>query len=171
MPTFLLPVLIVVHVTLAIALFVPSLLLPFAPRRRRSSDPETGPGRIVRALGWLQAKGTLPLGIGLGLTGLGLVAIIGVSLLGQPWLLVALAIYAVDLGLAFFVQRPAVQRLAEGRPESDPAGAAAAVDVGRSTYDARAAMAGARRQRYMSYLMAGLIGTIGLLMSTKPALW
>lgn len=160
MPAFVVPILIVVHVTLAIALFVPSLLLPFAPQRRRRSDGSTRPGRVVRALGWLQSNGTLPLGIGLGLTGAGLVAVLGVSLLGQPWLLVALAIYAIDLGLAFFVQRPAVRRL--GGNEGV---------VARSTYDDRAVVAGARRQRYMSYLMAGLIGTIGFLMSTKPALW
>ena len=29
----------------------------------------------------------------------------------------------------------------------------------------------ARRQRYISYVMAGLVGTIGFLMSTKPELW
>jgi hypothetical protein len=162
MPGLLLPILIVVHVTLAIALFVPSLLLPFASRRRsRGGSPESGPtpGRAVRALGWLQAKGTMPLGIGLGLSGLGLVAVLGVAVLRQPWLLVALAIYAIDLGLAYFVQRPAVRRLATAGPS------------GTSTYDDRAVAAGGRRQRYMSYLMAGLIGTIGFLMSTKPALW
>lgn len=159
MPGLLLPALIVVHVTLAIALFVPSLLLPFTPRRRRASGSAAGSGRVVRALAWLQARGTLPLGIGLGVTGLGLIGILGLSLLGQPWLLVALAIYAIDLGLAFFIQRPAVRRL--GPPPV----------TGRSTYDDRAVIAGVRRQRYMSYLMAGLIGTIGFLMSTKPALW
>jgi len=29
----------------------------------------------------------------------------------------------------------------------------------------------AKRQRYVSYLMAGLVGTIGFLMSSKPVLW
>jgi hypothetical protein len=29
----------------------------------------------------------------------------------------------------------------------------------------------AKRQRYVSYLMAGLVGTIGFLMSTKPQIW
>jgi cytochrome c biogenesis protein CcdA len=159
MPAFVLPILIVTHVTLAIALFVPSLLLPFTQRRRVRSGQSDAPGRFVRTLGWLQAKGSLPLGIGLGLSGLGLVAILGAAVLRQPWLLVALGIYAIDLGLAYFVQRPAVKRLA---------GESVA---GGSTYDDRAVTARGRRQRYLSYLMAGLIGTIGLLMSTKPALW
>ena len=29
----------------------------------------------------------------------------------------------------------------------------------------------AKRQRYVSYLMAGLVGVIGFLMSSKPVLW
>ena len=159
MPALLLPILIVVHVTLAIALFVPSLLLPFTQRRRSRARSFEASGRLDRGLGWLQAKGSLPLGIGLGLSGLGLVLILGAAVLRQPWLLVALAIYAIDLGLAYFVQRPAVRRLAAEQVANG------------STYEARAASAGGRRQRYLSYLMAGLIGTIGLLMSTKPALW
>jgi hypothetical protein len=32
-------------------------------------------------------------------------------------------------------------------------------------------LARAKRQRYVSYAMAGLVGTIGFLMSTKPTLW
>ncbi len=158
MPTALLPLLIVLHVTLALGLFVPSLLLPFALRPRlwggRESLPEQR-GRFVRGLLWIQARGTGWLGLGLALTGIGLVAVLGVSLLSQPWLLVALGIYALDLGLAFFVQRPGFRRLARLRRGSDDG----------------AIVVGARRQRYVSYLMAGLIGTIGFLMSTKPRLW
>jgi len=158
-PLVLVPLLIL-HVALAISLFVPSLLLPFGLRPRAwngrgTAHGDEGRGRLVRGLLWLQANGTLPLGIGLGLTGAGLVLLLGVSLLSQPWLLGALAIYAVDLALAFFIQRPGFHRLAALRRRSDDA----------------AMVASARRQRYLSYLMAGLIGTIGFLMSTKPALW
>src|SRR5262245_65870945 len=112
---------------LAIALFVPSVLLPFALRPkawngRGGTDPgDEGRSRFVRGLLWLQARGTLPLGIGLGLTGAGLVLLLGVSLLAQPWLLVALAIYALDLRLAYFVQRPAFHRPPTLRPRSDGA--------------------------------------------------
>jgi hypothetical protein len=159
-PLVLVP-LLVVHVSLAIALFVPSVLLPFAPRPRAwngrsgTAPTDAGRGRFVRGLLWMQEHGTMPLGIGLGLTGLGLVAFLGVSLLSQPWLLVALAIYALDLALAFFVQRPGFHRLAALRRRPDD----------------RQLAASARRQRYLSYVMAGLIGTIGFLMSTKPVLW
>ena len=41
----------------------------------------------------------------------------------------------------------------------------------KAAADDAAWKARARRQRYVSYLMAGLIGSIGFLMSTKPTLW
>jgi hypothetical protein len=91
-------------------------------------------------------------GIGLAVTGVLLLASFGVTLLAQPWLLVALAIYAVNLGIAFFIQRPNLRAL-----------------VGlRTTWDDLAWKTAARRQRYVSYAMAGLIGLIGYLMSAKP---
>ena len=158
MPTLLIAPLIVVHVALALSLFVPSVLLPFALRPRLWGGAESAPeerGRFIRALLWVQSRGTAPLGLGLAVTGFALVAALGLSLLQQPWLLVALAIYAIDLGIAFFVQRPGFRHLAALRRGSDN----------------QAVVANARRQRYVSYVMAGLIGTIGFLMSTKPVLW
>ena len=108
----------------------------------------------MRALLWAQSHGTVVIGAGLALTGAGLVAILGPSLLAQPWLLVALAVYAANLVIAFFIQRPNLRRLIGIRAAPDD-----------RTWHARA-----RRQRYVSYLMAGLVGAIGFLMSTKPAL-
>ena len=153
MPPVLFPILLVTHIALAIALFVPSLLLPFALRARRAASES--PNRFVRFLLWMQAHGTVVIGIGLALTGIGLLTLLGGQLLGQPWLLVALAIYAGNLALAFFVQRPNLRRLI---------GVKAAADD--EVWKARA-----KRQRYVSYAMAALVGTIGFLMSTKPTLW
>jgi hypothetical protein len=153
-PPILLPLLLVAHIALAISLFVPSLLLPFAFRARRGSlNPERS-GRFVRLLLALQAQGTIWIGVGLAVTGIGLIAFLGTSVLRQPWLLVALAMYALNLGLAYFVQVPRLRSLIGLRNGSDPRWPALA-----------------RRQRYISYVMAGLVGTIGFLMSTKPALW
>ena len=147
------PLLLATHIVLAISLFVPSILLPFALRTRRAAADS--PNRLVRVLLWLQSNGTLVVGIGLALTGIALVTVLGAQLLNQPWLLVALAIYAANLVLAFFVQRPNLRRL-----------------VGiRATSDDRAWVYRARRQRYVSYTIAALTGTIGFLMSTKPQLW
>jgi hypothetical protein len=147
------PLLLVLHIVLAVSLFVPSILLPFALRTRRAAAESSN--RFVRFLLWMQAHGTVVIGVGLAATGVGLVTVLGGQLLGQPWLLVALAIYAANLALAFFVQRPNLRRL-----------------VGiRAAADDRAWLDRAKRQRYVSYAMAGLVGTIGFLMSTKPKLW
>ena len=173
MPPALFPVFLIVHIVLAIGLFVPSLLLPFAFRARRGSIPggtaagvvangvvatgATAPaesGRFVRIMLALQARGTLWIGGGLALTGIGLVASLGVKVVAQPWLLVALAIYALNLVIAYFIQAPRLRRLIGLRSGSDPRWP----DL-------------ARRQRYLSYVMAGLVGTIGFLMTAKPALW
>jgi hypothetical protein len=152
MPTSLFPVLLATHVILAVSLFLPSILLPFALRTRRAAvDSDSG---LVRTLLWSQSHGTLVIGAGLALTGLGLVATLGPALLQQPWLMVALLIYAANLALAFFIQRPNLRRLI---------GITAAADD-------RVWLDRARRQRYVSYLMAGLVGVIGFLMSTKPSL-
>jgi len=152
MPSPLIPILLVTHITLAILLFLPSILLPFALRTRRATVDSDS--RVVRGLLWGQSRGTMIIGAGLALTGLGLVAALGPTLLQQPWLLVALTIYAVNLGLAFFIQRPNLRRL---------------IGV-KATPDDQVWRERAMRQRYVSYLMAGLVGVIGFLMSTKPTL-
>ena len=152
MPSVLVPVLLIAHITLAVGLFLPSILLPFTLRARRAVvDSEHS---FVRSLLWFQSHGTLVIGAGLALTGLGLVATLGSSLLEQPWLRIALLIYALNLVLAFFIQRPNLRRLIGVRAAADDR-----VWLGR-----------ARRQRYVSYLMAALVGLIGFLMSTKPSL-
>jgi hypothetical protein len=153
MLTPLVPVLLVIHVVLAVALLVPSLLLPFALRANRAAVDSESPA--VRGLIGLQAGGTVVIGVGLAITGFALVSAIGVSLLTRPWLLVALTLYALNLVIAFFVQRPRLRPLLGIRSAGN--------DV---VWVARA-----RRQRYLSYVMAAMIGTIGFLMSAKPELW
>ncbi|MGH2512229.1 MAG: hypothetical protein ACRDGQ_06040 [Candidatus Limnocylindrales bacterium] len=147
------PILLISHIVLAISLLLPSLLLPFALRTRRAASDSDN--RVVRGLLRLQGGGTLVLGLGVALTGVGLVLTLGYQIVAQTWLLVALVIYALDLLLAFFIQRPNLRRL-----------------IGiRAAWDDEVWRARARRQRYVSYAMAGLVGAIGFLMSTKPVLW
>jgi len=152
MPWFL-PILLVAHVTLALTLVLPSILLPFALRARRATV-ESASG-VVQTLLWAQSNGSVAIGVGLAVTGAGLILSLGTGLLGQAWLLLALAIYVATLGIALFVQRPNLRAL-----------------VGiRAATDDTAWRLRAQRQRYVSYLMAGLVGTIGYLMSSKPVLW
>lgn len=146
------PILLAVHITLAVALLAPSLVLPFVLRRRASSGP-TSP--LARLLIGLQGTGSVVIGLGLAATGAGLLAVLGAQLLAEPWLLVALGLYAANLLVAAFVSRPNLRRLLRIGGESDD----------------EAWRRRARQQRYLAYAMAAATGAIGLLMSTKPALW
>jgi hypothetical protein len=140
------------HIGLAIALFLPAILLPFALRTGRPVDESHN--RLVRSLLRLQGRGGAILASAVAITGILLVLVLGLRIGDQPWLVLALAIYAVDLAIAFFIQRPELRAL-----------------VGdRAAWDDRVWQARARRQRYVSYAMAGLIGFIAFLMSTKPQL-
>ncbi|CAN5724798.1 hypothetical protein BH18CHL1_BH18CHL1_08460 [soil metagenome] len=152
------PVLLVAHITLAICLFLPSFLLPFTFRTMRRGDiagPSDSAGPVTRTLLWLQGNGTLIIGLGVAATGIGLVVVLGAQVLGQPWLLAALSLYAANLALAFFIQRPGLRRLLR----LPAAGSQVEQDRWRTL---------ARRQRYVSYVMAAGIGVIGFLMSAKP---
>lgn len=151
------PLILAVHVTLALMLFLPSILLPFTMRSRRAGRPPSEPTRFAMVLQWMQRNGTLVIGIGLAITGAAMVAVLGTQLLSQPWLLVALTLYTVNLLIAFFVQRPGLARLLRFRGETSE----------EATMRWRT---WARRQRYVSYVMAGLVGVIGFLMMTKPDL-
>ena len=109
------PFLLGTHIILAVSLFLPSILLPFSLRARRAA--EESPNRVVRFLLLMQSNGTIVIGLGLAVTGVLLVLTLGSSLLTQPWLLLALTIYAANLAIAFFIQRPepAPPRRREGR--------------------------------------------------------
>ena len=142
------PVLLVAHVGLAIALLLPSVVLPFVLRGGRE------PGGLARALLAVQGTGTLLIGLGLAITGAAMLALLGTTLLGQPWLLVALSLYAINLLVAAFISRPNLRRL-----------------IGIAASDGANWRRRARQQRYVAYGMAAVIGAIGFLMSTKPQLW
>jgi hypothetical protein len=145
------PFLLIAHVALAISLLAPSLLLPFLLRREPAMSGARG---VTRALMAVQGTGSVVIGLGLAATGVGLVLSLGTSVLSQPWLLVALTVYAANLLTAAFISRPNLRRLMR---LSDP---------GPDAWRRRA-----RRQRYIAYAMAAATGVIGFLMSTKPALW
>ena len=144
------PVLLVIHIGLAVALLLPSVALPFV--LRRSGGPL---GRLARFLMAMQGTGTLFIGLGLAVTGAAMLWLLGPELLTQPWLLVALTIYAINLLVAGVISRPNLRRLAH-------IGTAGDDDAWRRR---------ARRQRWVAYGMAAAIGLIGFLMSTKPQLW
>jgi hypothetical protein len=144
------PILLITHIVLAVSLLLPSVLLPFV--LRRSSGP---PGAGTRVLMAMQGTGTLVIGLGLAITGGAMLWILGPELLTQPWLLVALTLYAINLVIAAVISRPNLRRLIGLRESGDD-------EAWRNR---------ARQQRLVAYGMAGIIGVIGFLMSTKPTLW
>jgi hypothetical protein len=151
------PVILVVHVTLAISLFLPNFLLPFTMRTRsRDGEPvRQAPGRFVRLLLWLERNGMVIIGTGVAITGVLMLSILGAQFAQQPWLLVALSIYALVLATSFFIQRPGLRRLLRLSSDASP--------EEQEKWRVRA-----RRQRYVSYAMAAAIGIIGWLMMAKP---
>ncbi len=141
------PILLVVHILLALSLLLPSVVLPFVLRRGAVAAESP----LVRRLMRMQGSGSIVIAAGLALTGAGLLLILGTGLLAKPWLLVALVIYAVNLLVAGFVSRPNLRRL-----------------IGLGSGDAAAWQRRARRQRWIAYGMAGATGVIGFLMMAKP---
>jgi uncharacterized membrane protein len=154
------PIILATHVSLAIALFVPSLLLPFTLRNRlvNAGYEAPEPGRFVRLLLRIQAHGTIVIGAGLAITGFAMIAVLGPRMLEQPWLLVSLATYAVSAIVVFAIQRPNLRRLVRREHVETDA-------------DREAWRANARRQRYIAYGVTTAVGLIAFLMSTKPVLW
>lgn len=146
------PVLLAVHIGLAVAMLLPSVVLPFVLSRA-----DGAPGPATQALMAMQGGGTLLIAAALAATGVAMLWILGPDLLSRPWLITALVLYAINLAVAALVSRPNLRRMVgigSGDPESD------------ALWRRRA-----RRQRWVAYGMAGAIGVIGLLMSTKPQLW
>ena len=141
------PILLVTHIVLAISLILPSVLLPFLLRRQPAADGNP----LTRLLLRMQGGGSLVIGAGLTLTGAGLLAVLGTQLLSQPWLLIALVIYAANLLVAALVSRPNLRRL-----------------VGLGTENAQAWERRARRQRWIAYGIGAATAVIGFLMMTKP---
>jgi uncharacterized membrane protein len=111
---------------------------------------------VTRALMAMQGTGTLVIAAGLAITGGAMLWILGPELLAEPWLLAALTLYAINLVIALVISRPNLRRL---------------IGLGESGGDDATWKRRARQQRYLAYGMAGIIGVIGFLMSTKPDLW
>ena len=151
------PYVLVAHITFAMSLFLPSFLLPFTMRTRtRDGTPvRAEPGRFVRLLLWLERNGTTIIGIGVLITGLMMLSILGSTFAQQPWLLAGIAIYAAVLVVSFFIQRPGLRKLLRLSSAASPRE--------QEKWRVRA-----RRQRYVSYGMAAAIGVIGWLMMAKP---
>lgn len=147
------PILLAIHIALAVSLLLPSVVVPFLLRPRADGAP-VEPSPLARFLLRIQSSGSVAISAGLALTGVAMLVILGPALLRQPWLILAIGLYATNLLVAAFVSRPNLRRL-----------------IGLRDGDSAAWRRRARRQRMVAYLMAAMIGVIAMLMSTKPHLW
>ena len=112
-PRVLFPVLLVAHIALAIAPLRARRCCCRSRFRARRGSLEPASSRAASRGSCSRCRRAARSGSasGLAITGLALVAIARSSMLAQPWLLVALVIYAVNLGLAYFVQVPRLRSL------------------------------------------------------------
>lgn len=154
---WLFPWLLFVHVLGAIIAFGPTFSFPIIGRFA-GAEPQHGnfAARVNEAI---TDQRVVPLAILQGITGLGIVLVTGIDILGTRWLLVAIVLYLIALGYALFVQRPVGRRIAELTSAPPPPGAA-----GPPT-ELLAAVAKAQRG---GILLGVLIVAIVFLMVVKP---
>ena len=128
------PYILIAHISFALSLFLPSFLLPFTMRNRTRDGGGPGqnpPGPFVRGLMWLERNGTLFIGIGVLVTGILMLSILGAAFANQPWLLAGIAIYAGVLVVSFFIQRPGLRRLIGLSKDASPEEAVDGAVAGR----------------------------------------
>jgi uncharacterized membrane protein len=154
---WLFPWLLFAHVLGAIIAFGPTFAFPVIGRFA-GAEPQHGnfAARVNEAI---TDQRVVPLAILQGITGLGIVLVTGIDILGTLWLLVAIVLYLIALGYALFVQRPVGRRIAELTSAPPPPGA---------TGPPTELLAAVRKAQRGGMLLAVLIVAIVFLMVVKP---
>jgi hypothetical protein len=86
-------------------------------------------GFALKVVEALEEKLVIPFALSMPISGIGLAAALGIEWNHNPWLIAGLALYAIAVSFALFVQRPLVRQLvqmAAGAPAPVPAGPGAA---------------------------------------------
>jgi hypothetical protein len=118
------------HVTAAIVAFGPTFALPLVGALGR--DNPTHMSFALRVIGTLERKLIIPFVMTMPVSGVLLAISVSIEWNHNPWLIAALAVYAVALTFALGVQRPVIEKLIDmtsgaGAPAAVPAGPGAAV--------------------------------------------
>jgi hypothetical protein len=150
-------VMLYLHVLGAIVAFGPSFIFPIvgpmvAREPQHANFWMRAAYRITSVLIW-------PIGLSMAVTGFAMIAIGGIQVMSEPWLLVAIVIYFAAIGFSLLVQGPLVRRIIEltSAPPAPGAGGPPAELV---------AAIGASRRNGMILLAAIFI--IVFLMVVKP---
>lgn len=153
------------HVFGAIVVFGPVYLFPVIASRARHSP---GSGSFAAALSeFISERIVLPGAVIQGITGVGLILILGADLTSSAyrWLVIGIVLYLIAISYAAFVQRPIVAKmvhlLSSGPPPGSP-------PPGAPTGPPPEVAATARQLQRGGMLSAGLIFLIVVLMVTKP---
>jgi uncharacterized membrane protein len=155
-------VFLLMHVLGAIAALGPTLTYGLWIALAERSDPQTR-AFVLRSISWVDSRLATPAYIAQAVTGVVLIALLGLSFFQTDWLVVGVSIYVVLVVLAIAAYAPAYQRqkhLAD----------AIAADPGDAEAIA-AYPAAARASRALGTVVAGLTLLVVFFMVWKPNLW
>ncbi|MEO5964230.1 MAG: DUF2269 family protein [Candidatus Limnocylindrales bacterium] len=155
------------HVMGAIAVFGPTFVFPIIARHVQRAPQH---GHFAAELAHtIESKVVIPGAIVQGLTGLGLILILGADLTSPTyrWLIAGIVLYLIAIGFAIVVQGPAAARMVELTAGGPPAGAPPA---GTPAGPPPAIAENGKRLQRGGMLLTVLIVLIVILMVTKPGL-
>ncbi len=154
---------LVLHVLGAIAVFGPSFAFPIIARQA-SGMPQHGHFAAV-VMDLVERRLIIPGAIVQGITGVGLILVVGLDITSPAWrwLILAIALYLIAIVYAIAIQRPAGERMVE-LTAGPPPGAAAGVPAGPPPELVATAKKLARGGQFLSVLVVAIV----ILMVTKP---
>ena len=120
---WLFPWLLFLHVLGAIVAFGPTFTFSIMGAMG-GAEPQHG-NFATRVSAAITSKRVLPVGITLPITGLAMIAVVGINPLERErwWLALGIVLYLIAYGYGFFVQRPLVERVIELTSSPPPPGA------------------------------------------------
>jgi uncharacterized membrane protein len=155
-------VFLLMHVLGAIAALGPTLTYGLWIALAERSDPQTR-AFVLRSISWVDSRLPTPAYIAQAVTGVVLIALLGLSFFQTDWLVVGVSIYVVLVVVAIAAYAPAYrrqQRLADAIA-ADPSNAEAVA----------AYPAAARASRVLGIVVGGLTLLVVFFMVWRPNLW
>jgi len=158
---------LVLHVLGAIAVFGPSFAFPVIAAQAGRAPQHGHFAALVIDL--IERRIVIPGAIVQGITGVCLILVIGLDITSPAWrwLILAIALYAIAVGYAILVQKPAAERMVE-LTAGPPAGAPGAAPAAAPSGPPPELVATAKKLARGGQLLTVLIVAIVILMVTKP---
>lgn len=156
---------LVLHVLGAIIVFGPSFAFPFIANQVRKTPQHGHFAAVVSEI--IERRLILPGAVVQGITGVGLILTTGRDLLSSAnrWLLIAIVLYAIAIGFAFFVQARNAEKMVHLTANMPPGPPPAGAPAGPPPEIAATGKALAQGGQLLSLLVIAIV----ILMVTKPA--